>query len=138
MSNVSVEEKKAEALGRMKELGIYSQTIKQFAELYKISRSEPPFGAFFWIEGEDLERVRAFEWQYNALVFIVIRSFTADGIMDNYLFVSDYPEEWPDDRRLLKEGEAIAYVYNHDVPNCSEIGYIGIMLTAMAGLRRTC
>lgn len=93
MSNVSVEAKKAEALSRMKELGIYSQTIRRFAELDKISISKPPFGAFFWIESEYLERVREFERQYNALVFVVIRSFTADGTMDSYLFVSDYPEE---------------------------------------------
>lgn len=137
MSNVSIEAKKAEALSRMKELGIYSQTIRQFAELNKISISEPPFGAFFWIEGEDLERVREFEHKYNVLVFVAIRSFTIDGIMDSYLFVSDYPEEWPYDRRLLKEGEATAYVYSHDAPYCSEVGSIGIMQTIAAGLCRT-
>ena len=137
MGSISVEAKKAEALSRMKELGIYSQTIRQFAELDKISISKPPFGAFFWIEAEDLERVREFERQYNALVFVVIRSFTAVGTLDSYLFVSNYPEEWPDERRLLKEGEATAYVYNHDAPYCSEVGSIGITLTVVAGLCRT-
>ena len=137
MGSISVEAKKAEALSRMKELGIYSQTIRQFAELDKISISKPPFGAIFWIEAEDLERVREFERQYNALVFVVIRSFTAVGTLDSYLFVSNYPEEWPDERRLLKEGEATAYVYNHDAPYCSEVGSIGITLTVVAGLCRT-
>lgn len=137
MGNVSVEAKKAEALGRMKELGIYSRTIRQFAELDKISFSKPPLGAFFWIEGKDLERVREFERQFNALVFVVIRDFTANGIMDSYLFISDYPEEWPDDRRFLREGEATAYVYNHDAPDCSEVGSIGIMQTVAAGLCQT-
>ena len=128
MSNVSVEAKKAEALGRMKELGINSQTIRRFAEFDKVSLSEPPLGAFLLIDDEDLERVRTFERQYNTLVFVVIRSFTVDGIMDSYLFVSDYPEEWPDDRKLLREGEATAYVYNHDAPYCSEVGSIGVMM----------
>ena len=137
MSNVSVEAKKVEALGRMKELGINSHTIRGFAEFDKISLSEPPSGAFFLIDDEDLERVRAFERQYNALVFIVIRDFTANGILDSYLFVSDYPEEWPDDRRLLREGEATAYVYNHDAPYCSEVGSIGIVLNNAFSLRRT-
>ena len=86
---------------------------------------------------EILERVREFECKYNALVFVVIRSFTADDTMDSYLFVSDYPEEWPDDRRLLGEGETTAYVYNHDAPYWSEIGSIGIMQTIAAGLCRT-
>lgn len=136
MSNVSVEEKKAEALSRMKELGINGHTIRLFAEFDKINFSEPPSGAFFLTDDEDLERIRAFERQYNALVFIVIRNFTADGTMDSYLFVSDYPEEWPDDRRLLREGEATAYVYNHDAPYCSEIGSIGIAMNTAYCLRR--
>ena len=134
--NVSLEEKKAEAVSRMKELGIYNQTIRQFAELDKISISEPPFGAFFWIDGEDLERVRKFEQEYNALVFVAIRSYTVDGMMDSFLYVSDYPEEWEDDHQALKDGEAVAYVYNHDAPFCSEIGWISIRLTVAAGLRR--
>ena len=137
MSNVSMEAKKAEALGRMKELGINSHTIRGFAEFDKISLSEPLLGSFFLIDDEDLERVREFERRYDALVFIIIRSFTAVGTMDNYLFVSDYPEEWQDDRRLLLEGEATAYVYNHYVPYCSEIGRIGIQQTVEAGLCRT-
>ena len=134
--NVSLEDKKAEAVSRMKELGIYNQTIRQFAELDKISISEPPFGAFFWIDGEDLERARKFEQEYNAVVFVAIRSYTVDGIMDSFLYVSDYPEEWKDDRQALKDGEAVAYVYNHDAPFCSEIGWISIRLTVAAGLCR--
>ncbi len=137
MCNISAEKKKAEALYRMKELGIFDQTIRQFDEDDKISPSEPPYSAFFWIEGEDLKRVRAFEREYNALVFVAIRSITPFGIMDSFLFVSDHPEEWADDRQALRDGEAIAYVYNHDMPDCSEIGFIGIAPTIAAGLRRT-
>ena len=137
MNNIGMEEKKTEALGRMKMLGIFTPTIQQFNELGKISVSEPPFGAFYWIEGEDLGRVRKFEREYDALVYTVIRSFTDVGVMDSFLFVSDYLEEWKDDRELLKEGEALAYVYNHDMSDCSEIGHIGIERTVAAGLRWT-
>ena len=135
--NISTEKKKVEALDRMKKLGIYGPTIQQFAKSGKISFSEPPVGAFYWAEGEDLERIKEFERKYNALVFVAIRSFTSLGTMDSFLFVSDYPEEWEDDHRALKEGEAIAYVYNHDAPDCSEMGMIGIAPTIAAGLRRT-
>ena len=137
MNNIGMEEKKTEALGRMKMLGIFTPTIQQFNELGKISVSEPPFGAFYWIEGEDFERVSKFEREYDALVFVGIRSYTTVGRMDSYLYVSDYPEEWEADRELLKNGEALAYVYNHDMPDCSEVGHIGIERTVAAGLRRT-
>ena len=136
MSNVSVEAKKAEALGRMKELSIFEQIIERFDKLGKVGISTPPVGAFFCAEGEDLERVKDFEQQFNALVFVIVRSFTDVGIMDSFLFVSDYPEEWQDDRLLLKHGEAVAYVYNHSMPYCQDIGSIGIQLTSAAGLRR--
>ena len=135
--NISIEKKKVEAVTRMKELNIFEETIRQFDKLNKISLSTPPFGAFFWIEGEDLERVREIEQKNNILVFVAIRSYTSIGMMDSFLFVSDYMEEWEDDHKLLKEGEALAYVYNHDMPDCSEFGYVGIAPTIAAGLRRT-
>lgn len=135
--NVSTEEKKAEALDRMKKLGIFPQTIRQFETDGFISISEPPFGAFYWAEGNDLERIRQFEAEYNALVYLVIRSYTNIGKMDSMLFVSDYPEEWEMDRNDMKHQQQVAYVYNHDAPDCSEIGAIGYEGTPAAGLRRT-
>ena len=87
--NISKEEKKAEAITRMKTLGIFSETIQQFETDDKVSISEPPFGAFYWIEGENLDRIRQFEEQYNALVYMAIRSSTTIGKMDCVLFVSD-------------------------------------------------
>lgn len=135
--NISIEEKKTEAVARMKKLGIFPQTIKQFEDAGYVSISEPPFGAFYWAEGEDLKRIRKFEEEYNALVYVVIRGFTEYGKMDSMLYVSDCPEEWGMDRNDLQDGQQVAYVYNHDAPDCSEIGAIGIELTAASGLRRT-
>ena len=57
-----------------------------------VSQSLPPFGACFWIEGEQLERVQEFEKKYNTLVYHVIHSFTYIGEMESYLYVNDYPE----------------------------------------------
>ena len=102
-----------------------------------VSISEPPFGAFFWVDEEDKKRIQQFEQEYNALVFVVIRSYTNIGKMDSYLFVSDYrEEEWEMDRDDLRHGQTCAYVYNHDAPDCSEIGAIGIVGTPAAGLCR--
>lgn len=135
--NISIEEKKAEAIARMKQLCIFPMTIKQFKDEGKISISEPPFGAFYWLEGEDLEPVHAFEKEYDALVYLAVKSVTSLGVMDSYLYVSDHRDEWASDRVDLMAGETCAYVYNRDMPDCSEIGYIGIERTPAAGLRRT-
>lgn len=135
--NISREEKKAEAIERMKLLSIFPETIKQFEHDGYISISEPPVGAFFWAEGEDLQHIHDFEENYNTLVYLVVRSYTDIGKMDSYLYVSDHRGEWGDDRAGLKSGEALCYVYNHDMPDCSELGYIGIAKTCAAGLHRT-
>ena len=135
--NVSREEKKIEAVVRMKKLGIYGPTIEQFEQENLVSISEPPFGAFFWAEGADINRIREFEEEYNALVFMVVRSYTTFGKMDSFLYISDYLEEWEFDNQLLDEKKVYAYIYNHDMPDCSEIGSIGVRLTAAAGLART-
>ena len=134
--NISKKEKKAEAVARMKALGIFPGTVRQFESADYVSISEPPFGAFYWAWGEDLKRIRDFEEQYNALVYMVVRCFTDIGEMDAYLYVSDYAEEWDLDRDNLKEMEPVAFVYNHDMPDCSEFGCIGIRLSAAAGLLR--
>ncbi len=134
--NISTEQKKAEAIERMRLLGIFPQTIQQFEQGY-VSISEPPMGAFYWAEGEDLSRVREFERKHNALVYVIVRSYMTAGKMDSFLYVSDCPDEWQADRDgIVSDGEALAYVYNHDDPELSEIGFIGIEKTPAAGLRR--
>ena len=52
------------------------------------------------------------------------------------LYVSDHAEEWGLDWDGLKGMGPLAYVYNHDMPDCSEFGCIGIELSAAAGLPR--
>lgn len=136
---VSFDEKKAEAVERMKMLGIYIPTIIQFDKENLVSVSEPPFGAFFWANDEDMKLIRDFERKSGALVYMVVRGYYEDfGRMDSYLFVSDYKEEeWDIDRADLKNGQTLAYVYNADEPFFSEFGSIGIELTIAGGLRRT-
>ena len=137
--NVSTEVKRKEAIARMRLLHVFPKTIRQFEQEGKISRSEPPFGAFYWLEGDDLSRVRSFEEEHDALVYLVIRSHMEFGTMDCYLFVSDHPEEWEMDHEAMNNPDngLFAYVYNHDAPDCSEFGDIGVVRTAAAGLLRT-
>lgn len=129
--------KKAEAVKRLKMLRIFPETVRQFAEDGYVSRSEPPFGACYWYDGDDLEAIKEFEDQYDALVYFGIRSYTEFGALDSLLYVSDHAEEWDLDRAALKSGESCVFVRNLDAPELSEIGMIGIAKTPAAGLRRT-
>ena len=134
---ISREEKKIEAIERMKRLGVFSETIKQFEQEDLVGISEPPMGVFFWVEDEEFEEMRQFEQRHNALVYVIIRSYTTIGRMDSYLYVSDYKDEWQRDRDMLNSNEAFAYVINRDMPDCSEFGSIGIRRTIAGGLART-
>lgn len=122
----SIETKKEEAVSRMKRLGLPQEMVRQFEQDGYIGISESPVGAFYWAEGEDLQHIRNFEADYNALVYVVIRSFTTIGKIDSYLYVSNYPEEWEYERKLLDKNTPSVYVYNHNAPECSELGEIGI------------
>lgn len=133
---ISIDEKRAEAIIRMKMLGIFPDTIQQFKKDGLVSISEPPMGAFFWAEGEDLERIRKFEESHNALVYVVIRSYTTIGKLDDFLFVSDYKEEWQMDREYIEKEHTLSYCFNHNSPFFSEMGYIRTEKTPAAGLRR--
>lgn len=129
-------DKKEEAIKRMKLMGIFDQTIKQFEDEDKVSVSEPPLGACFWIDGETLERVENFEKMHNALVYHVIKTYSNLGVTEEYFFVSDYPDEWDLDKEDIKFQKQMVYVYNVDIPDCSEIGTIGFRRTAAHGLER--
>ena len=135
---ISLEEKKIEAVRRMNIMGIFPDAVAQFKKYGLINISYPPFGALFWADGEELDRIRNFEREHNTMVYFVIRSYTSIGKMDSYFFVSDYKdEEWETDREDLKHNQALVYVYNHDDEICSEYGSIGFERTLAAGLVRT-
>lgn len=122
--NISREEKKAQAIHRMKCMGIIKDAIKQFEKEDIVMVCEPPIGGLYWLNAEEKKMVQEFEEEYNALVYLVVRSFTNIGQMDNIFYVSDYPEEWYADRDDIAENLACVYVKNYDMPDCSEFGTI--------------
>lgn len=134
--NVSMEEKKLEAICRMKKLHIWSQAIKEFEKHGLVLVTEPPIGAVYAIEPELQAEVKKFEEEHNALVYIVVRAFTTFGKMDSMLFVSDYVEDWEFEDRELDEWIAMTYTVNWDYPDCSEMGSISIRPTPAGGLER--
>ena len=135
--NISIEEKKKEAIKRLKKLRVYEEVIEQFEKEGLINMSEPPYGACYWPSDDELAMIRVFEQEHNAVVFHVVRSFMEFGVCDCYLFVSDYKEEWEQDNEDIKQDSALVYVRNNDVPEFSEFGSVGIELTPAGGLVRT-
>lgn len=134
--NVSKEIKKAEAIKRMKTLGIFNETIKQFEKEDLVSCSEPPMGANYWLDEDQQKIVKAFEEEHNTLVYFVVRSYTEFGKMDALLYVSDYEEEWEMDNNDIKDGYVLSYVYNYDIPDFSEFGSIMVQ-ARFGGIVRT-
>lgn len=126
-----------EAVTRMRLLGCPQQIVHAFEDCRLVCICIPPDNRYLPTGDEVLERVHAFEEKYHAVVYSVIRSTTALGLMDSYLFVSDETDDWEMDRVGLETGLACAYVYSYDDPNCSEFGSIGIGRTDFGGLMRT-
>lgn len=139
--NATIEEKKAEAIARMKLWGIHSPITQAFENKSLVAESVPPIGACYWLNEAQKERVKKFEEEHNALVYHVIHHTAIFGGTDKfeleeYLYVSKYPEEWAYDRAHIEEGQQLVYSYNLTAPECSELGYIGIKRTPAAGLAR--
>ena len=132
---ISQEEKKKEAILRMKKLGIISDAIKQFVGENIVMIAEPPIGGMYWLDKEQKEMVKKFEEEYNALVYMVIRSYTNVGKMDSLLYISDYKEEWQMDKEDLENNYIMTYTINHDCPMFSEFGSIVVKRIAGSLIR---
>lgn len=125
--NVSMEIKKTEAINRMKALDLYKSYIKAFEDRDEIFMSEMTGGVYEFSENTALvDKIKEFETEHNALVYHVIRTVTQFGELYTFLYVSDYKEEWDMDNEDIKDGYALAYVWNKDDEWCSEFGSIGV------------
>lgn len=129
--NVSREIKKVEAINRMKELGLFAPCIKAFKSRDEVQLSEQTGGLYeFSADRELTAKVQEFERKNNALVYHVIHILMRlDGeVMDmyNFLYVSDYQEEWEMDQNDIKEGYALVYVWNKTIDYFSEFGSIAV------------
>lgn len=117
------EQKKIEALERMRTLKLYPNIIKEFEKENVVNMSENG-GFLYWLNDEQKEIVAEFEQEHNALVYHVIHDFTGFGELLTFFYVSDDDEEWEYDREDLKAGYACAYVKNLTDDMCSEFGSV--------------
>ena len=134
---VSIEEKRAEAIKRMKAFGFFSDTVKLFEKNGTPLSSEPHWGAFYALNDQQKAAVHEFEEEYGGLVYSVIRSFHQElGVIDNLLYVSDEKDEWPWDWGDIENMCPCVYAVNYNTPEFSEFGSIGVKMGAGAGLIR--
>lgn len=140
--NISREEKKAEAIRRMKKLHYFKPSIKDFEKYDKVMLNEPPYGAHYYIDEDErlVSKIKELEKEDGILVYAVIRSFLTDGfesfVMDSLLFVEDYKEEWEFFDEDLPNKIIMSYTINWNWTDCSEYGSIGFDYTSAAGLKR--
>ena len=117
------EQKKIEALERMRTLKLYPNIIKEFEKENIVNMSENG-GFLYWLTDEQKEIVSDFEAEHDALVYHVIHDFTGFGELLTFFYVSDDDEEQEYDREDLKAGYACAYVKNLTDDMCSEFGSV--------------
>ena len=122
---ISREKKKEEAIKRMNVLGLFKPCIKAFTKYDELQLTEPTGGLYEFGDNEELNaKVKEFEEEYDALVYHVIHTYTQFGELFNFLYVSDYEEEWEMDNADIEDGYAVAYVWNKSDDWMSEIGSI--------------
>lgn len=125
--NITRENKKTEAINRMKALDLFDPCIKAFKNRDEVQLSEMTGGLYEFSRDEELNaKIKEFEEEYNALVYHVIHTYTNFGEMYSFLYVSDYKEEWEMDNEDIQDNYAMSYVWNKDYPDFSEFGSIGI------------
>ena len=116
---------KAEAVKRIKMLGLMDNPVREFEEEGRVNVSHM-LGLLYWLDEEEEAMVEEFERKYDAVVYHVIKSNTTIGTMYNLLHVGKYEEDWEYDRDSIKDSYPFVYVVNKDVPEFSEYGCIGV------------
>lgn len=118
-------EQKAEAILRMKKLGLFKPTIDKFIKNNHISISETN-GVLYNLNEYQKLLVNQFEHKYKALVYHMIRNQTKFGDLLSMIYISNQPDEWEFDQDDLNEGLVYAYVHNLTNPEFSEFGQIKV------------
>ena len=132
--NVSREEKKTEAIKRMRTLGLFEPCIEAFDKRDEVQFSEAVTGGLYELSTDKYLtcKVREFERKYDALVYHVVHSYLGYGaynIMETYsfLYISDHKDKWIYENEDAKDSYVSAYVWNKTAPYCSEFDTITVL-----------
>lgn len=137
--NITREEKKIEAIKLMSKLGIYEPYITGFNKENMICFYENHAGYWVYQNEELANKIKEFEEEYNCLVFAVTHEYTEFGELYDFIYVSDYEEDWQYTIEEIKNNKdkfyVNAYVWNISDDYCSEFGTI-LVDANYGGLKR--
>lgn len=129
MTNKIQEQKKEEALKRMRLIGLREDFIREFEQNGTVHVTGFEDASPQLTDG-DRKMIQGFERDNNALVYLVVRvNYCRFGILDSLFYVSQYDEEWEMECADLKDGYALTYTVNYLHPDCSEFGEIAFRTT---------
>lgn len=132
----TLQERKEKAIQLMKELNIYKPYIDGFEKENKVCFYEN-FGGFWVYQEPEIEaKMKEIEEKYECTVYAITHEYTEFGECYDFLFVTDYKEEWDD--LVYNENRtfyAFAYCWNKDDDFCSEFGTIALQSMG-GGIRR--
>lgn len=132
---VTREEKKIEAIKRLKAMNIIEDAIKQFIENDTVMVSENPYGFLYWLDDDQKKLVKEFEEEYNGLVYLANLCNTEFGRLLSLFYVSDHKEEWEMDNADIADGYAMVYCINLDWADGTEFGSIAFK-SVNGGIKR--
>lgn len=92
--NVSIEEKIAEGVERLKLLGVYYPYIERFAANGRVMISETSMGRLSYPDVLTFNRIKKFEKEHNSLVYFVIRDEELDTLVDYFFVVGNDKGKW--------------------------------------------
>ena len=92
--NITIENKKQKAIELMNKLDIYKPYIKGFKDKNSVCFYENFGGFWAYQEPELMAKIKEFEEKHNVLVYAVTHEYTEFGECYDFLYISDYEEEW--------------------------------------------
>ena len=129
-------EMKAEAIRRMRLLGLNEECIEAFDKENQIMIAMSPFGIFANPNEKTMEEIKAFEEEVGAKVYFVVKSAMEYGLCYSYIYVSKYKEDWWYDEEGIPNNILMTYTVNRDYEECSEFGNIAVERTNFGSLVR--
>lgn len=110
------DELKEEALERLKILKLYKKVIPDFKNQDKVNKFDFVDGAIHSLNLDERNIIRKFEFDNNALVFLVLKTENLGKVVYDLLYVNEKIEYWDIEKSDLRNGYATAYTIN-DYPD---------------------
>lgn len=134
---MTINDKKQEAIKRMKMLELHHTCIEAFESKDEIWLSEGDGILFDLSQRPKLQQqIRKIEKDYNLFIYHGILTKTALGTLISLFYVPDDKDEWQLDYGDMKRNYACVYVLNLNDNICSEFGSIQYK-KINGGLKRT-